>query len=131
MNSSKGFTFLEILIAIAIMGMGLTLMVSIFKHNSEMGKEGQDYFVASLLGQKKMEEIIQRGYEDILNSGNKSFGKPVAFQEDGEVVSPGYGWTHEIVLQENDLLKLKVRVLWPEPDNTHHVDFSTFLANRE
>lgn len=131
MNDVKGFTFLEILIAIGIIGIGLTLMVSIFKQNNEMGKKGQDFFVATLLGQKKMEEIIQRDYKDILRSEKKSFLGPMAFQENGEIANPRYRWTQEIIAQEKDLLKLKVRVLWPWPDNTHHVDFSTFLANRD
>lgn len=131
MNSSKGFTFLEVLIAIAILGIGLTLMVSIFRQNNEIGKRGQDYFVASLLGQKKMEEIIQRGYKDILRSGSRTFDEPVAFQDNGEIVSPRYRWAHEIIYQEKDLFKLKIRVVWPWPDSKHHVDFSTFLSNRE
>ena len=131
MKSAKGFMLLEVLIAIAVIGLGLTMMVTIFRQSNEMGRKGQDFFVATLLGQKKMEEIIQRGYKDILSGGNNSFGEAVDFREDGETVKPKYGWTHEVVLKEEGLLSLRVRVLWPKPDNTHHVDFSTLLANRD
>lgn len=125
LSSPNGFTFLEVLVAIAILGIGFTLMVSIFRQNSEISKKGQDYYVASLIGQKKMEEIIQQGYANLHNSVNQTSDKPAKYEENSK-----YGWMYKINAQENDILKVKVSITWPWPENTHHIDYSTLIANR-
>lgn len=131
-SPASGFTLLEIMISIAVLGVGLTLMTTIFKQNNEINKKGQDFVIAVIAGQKKMEELIQKGYNDLSDQSKLADKlKPIEFIENGEIVNPKYRWLFDVTQQEKDLLKLKVQVLWPWPENTHYLDFSTLLANRE
>ena len=126
---SQGFTLLEVLIAIFILGIGLTLMSTIFRSSNEINSRGKDLVVASLLGQAKMEELIQKDFNDIVNNSN-TFKDPLAFFENGQKVNDKYRWSADIINQGRELLKLKVQVRWPWPDNTHHVEYSTLLARK-
>ncbi len=128
-NGSRGFTLMEIMIAIAVLGMGLTLMATIFRHNIKINNKGDDILTASLLGQKKMEEMVQSGYSSVLRQSANS-NAPIEFRENGEIVSPKYRWELKVAQEQKDLIKMDVRVVWPWPENGRHVEFSTFLANR-
>lgn len=129
LNLSKGMTFLEVLIAIAVAGTGLALMSTIFSGTSDTHMRGNDLVVGSLLGQSKMEEIIQKGYKGILKD-SKTFDKPSSFYEDGNIVNDKFRWTASITEQERDLIKIKVQVLWPWPKNSKHIEYSTLLTDR-
>ncbi len=126
---SNGFTLLEMLIAIFILGVGLTLMSTIFRGSSDMNLKGRDLVVASLLGQTKMEELIQKGFNEVVKDSN-TFKDPLSFYENGKIVNDKYRWSADIFKQEQDLVKLKVEVFWPWPVNTHHIEYSTLLTRK-
>lgn len=126
---STGVSLVETLIAIAVLGMGLTLILGIFRASGDMHNKGNNIIQASHLGQMKMEELVQKGYKGIV-TGSKSYNKPLEFYENGKIVNETYRWSAEITKQEQDLVKLNVQVLWPWPENSHHVEFSTLLADK-
>ena len=128
-KSSSGFTILEIIIALAIVGMGFTLTVSMFQANRDISRNDQDIIVASLIGQKKMEEILQMGFDNVLDESDSLTGIK-EFCEDGNILYPKFRWSMDIVEQEKDLLRLRLDVIWPWPKKKRNISFSTYLAKR-
>ncbi len=61
MNKCKGFSLLEILVAVAIISAGLIFMIKGFGNNLRLSGIGEDYTTAVLLAKQKMAEIELTG----------------------------------------------------------------------
>ena len=61
MNKYKGFSLLEILVAVAIISAGLIFMIKGFGNNLRLSGIGEDYTTAVLLAKQKMAEIELTG----------------------------------------------------------------------
>ena len=129
LRRNNGFTILECVVALAILGMGMTLMVSMFRSESDLSGKGRDIAVASLIGQKKMEEVLQNGFEKLLIN-KEYYNQEMEFRDDGDVVYRMYRWSVDIKEHEPGLLMLQLSVSWPWPEKKHHISYSTFLAKR-
>lgn len=89
---SPGFTLLEVLIAIAILGVSLITLFELFSGGLRLGRTSEDYLKATLFAQKKMNELRLANFT--LKEGEES-GK---FEED-----PNYLWTAIVEPFERDL----------------------------
>ncbi len=59
LNSERdGFTLLEILVAIAILGIAITIIIQLFSSNLRAIKASGDYVTASIKAEAKMREIL-------------------------------------------------------------------------
>ena len=56
-RSKKGFTLLEVVIALAILGIGLTVIMELFSGGLRLGRISQEYTKAMNYASLKMEEI--------------------------------------------------------------------------
>jgi len=54
---AKGFTLLEVVIAMAILGMGLAVIMGLFSGGLRLGKTSEEYTKAANYARMKMEEI--------------------------------------------------------------------------
>lgn len=63
-NNKEGFTLIEVLIAIAIIVIGILGILSIFPSSARLEKSSQIVTVATYLAQEKIEEIISKSYRD-------------------------------------------------------------------
>jgi prepilin-type N-terminal cleavage/methylation domain-containing protein len=54
---SPGFTLLEVLVAIAILGVSLITLFELFSGGLRLGRASEDYLKATLFAQKKMNEL--------------------------------------------------------------------------
>ena len=61
MKTQRGFTLLEVLAAVAILGMALTVIMQLFSANLHGIAASDDYLAASLAAEAKMREVIARG----------------------------------------------------------------------
>ena len=61
MRTQRGFTLLEVLAAVAILGMALTVIMQLFSANLQGIAASDDYLAASLAAEAKMREVIARG----------------------------------------------------------------------
>lgn len=67
---SPGFTLLEVLIAIAILGVSLITLFELFSGGLRLGRASEDYLKATLFAQKKINELrlanftLEEGEED-------------------------------------------------------------------
>jgi len=59
-GQNKGFTLVEVIIALAILGIGLTVIIEIFTGGLRLAKISEEYTKAMNLGRMKMEEIAYK-----------------------------------------------------------------------
>jgi general secretion pathway protein I len=115
--SRRGFTLLEVIVAVAIMGISLVLIMQLFSGGLRSGKTSQDYTTAVIHTREKMEEMLI----------NPAAGT-------GEFDN-GYRWQTEVVpygsqgKEDSRLLKISVKVSWSERNRT--VELTTLKAISE
>lgn len=68
----KGFTLIELIIAIFILAIGITAILVMFPLGIQIADSSKMATIASQLGQEKIEEIIAASYGEILCSGGVS-----------------------------------------------------------
>ena len=61
MRTQRGFTLLEVLAAVAILGMALSVIMQLFSANLHGIAASDDYLAASMAAQAKLHEVIDTG----------------------------------------------------------------------
>lgn len=116
-RSSSGFTLLEVIIALAIMGIGFALAMELLATGLRSAKASEDYTLAVLLARQKMAETLATSFL----TGSAEQG-----QFDG-----GLNWATEIQPFSQDqelpaqLYQVRVRVAWPGRRGEKSVDLYT------
>jgi prepilin-type N-terminal cleavage/methylation domain-containing protein len=137
-----GFTFLEVILVVAVLSLGLLSLVRILPLGLKAQNRAEELTVAYLLGEEKMEETKMRGYlalmEDYASAGEGQ-GEGEGEFEDYQ----GYNW--HLNWWDTDvpgLAKVQVRVLFDKPGTSEsrmngkslkageHIDLVTYLASR-
>jgi len=109
--SKRGFTLIEVVVALAILGVGLIVIIELFSGGLRLGKVAEEYTKAVGYGRMKMEEIaLSRGLAEGEEEGH--------FDND-------YRWRVEIKkvdllpVEKNpdfkapvELYRIQVNVLW-------------------
>jgi prepilin-type N-terminal cleavage/methylation domain-containing protein len=60
-RTQRGFTLLEVLAAVAMLGMALTVIMQLFSANLHGIAASDDYLAASMAAEAKMREVVDRG----------------------------------------------------------------------
>lgn len=116
-NNNSGFTLLEVLVAVVILGSTLAVLLGAVNRNLVLAADSKNLSIARMLAQNKISEIELRGY-------------PSDTSEEGEFEDfPGFKW-HQSVIPlnisslETDIKIVKLLVTW---DNDQQ-DFEITLA---
>lgn len=136
----QGFTFLEVILVVAVISLGLLGLVRILPLGLEAQKRAEKLTLAHLLGQEKMEEMKMRGYEALIRdytSGDEEHGEGKFDNHQG------YSW--QVNWWNTDtpgLAKVRVKILFggsntPEKEvygksgrtGERYVELVTYLAN--
>ncbi|MGQ9570569.1 MAG: type IV pilus modification PilV family protein [Thermodesulfovibrionales bacterium] len=76
-NSHKGFTLLEILVALSILGIAITVLLQLFSANLRSLSVSEDYVFAVSKAEAKMREILddkdlsEKSWTEIIDDGYK------------------------------------------------------------
>jgi general secretion pathway protein I len=114
----SGFTLLEIIVALAILGVAFALAMELLGTGVRSAKASQDYTNASLLARQKMAEI--------------SVTASLAAAADSGDFGGGFRWASEVrpVAGQDDelparLYQVRVRVTWPSRTGEKSLDLYT------
>ena len=102
MKRVEGFTLIEVIVAMAILGISLVLIMQLFSAGLKSAKASCDYTIAIVHAKDKMEELSQ------------------TLANDSGTFEDGFKWETEMQdykqIGESDykLNKLIVKILWPD-----------------
>lgn len=119
-SEQKGFTLLEVIIAVAIMGASMAVLLGSVNKSIVEASKSRNQFIAQTLAQEKISEIELEGYPDV----GREQG---TFEE-----FPGFNWYVNIIPYEIGQLELEIRIVmvdvgWDEGRNVYRV--STAISN--
>ncbi len=117
LRSSRGFTLLEVIVALAILGIGFALAMELLATGVRSAKASEDYTQAVLLARQKMAEVaVKRNLTGSSDTGE--FGG-------------GFRWASEVQPLEQEeelpgrLYSVRVRVSWLGRRGEKSVDLRT------
>lgn len=127
LSSHKGFTLLEILLAISILGVAMTVIMQQFSAGLRIARVSQNYTIATIYAKQKLEEILVE--------------EEMKEKEDSGSFDDGYSWRVSIMPYEEymegeedenlfDLLpmemyRLESVVSWVEGEKEKNITLAT------
>ena len=139
-RACAGFTLLEVMIAVAILAVGLVTLFQLFSGSLRSAKISGDYTKAVIAAQKKMDEILSCLYLEDFESlprqgefggeGEDNFLKGYGWQiidEDYQVPELEEEWNKHHNLEDKKFLlkKITVRINWQSGRREKNLEFVT------
>jgi type II secretion system protein I len=116
----KGFTLLEVVISVAIVGVSLMILLSAVNRNIDIAGKSRDAQIAALLAQQMLTNIELEGF-------------PQVREEEGEFQdNPGFNWflsvlPYNLSLVETNIRIVRVLIVWN--DGNDEFEVSTAISN--
>jgi general secretion pathway protein I len=108
-----GFTLMEVLVSMAILGISLTLMLELFSGGLRSAKISEEYTKAIWYGKAKMEEMLT--VQDLSEGVTEgSFDSVYAWRSEVKISNPKLSVEEDAqTILPIDLYQIVVRVTWP------------------
>ncbi|MCX5913141.1 MAG: type II secretion system protein [Deltaproteobacteria bacterium] len=122
-----GFTLVEVVVAMAILGISLVLVIELFSGGLRLGRASEEYTVAAQLARQKIEEIaLYKKVEEGIEEGE--FDSTYRWQVEVKKI--------DLLLLANetdykppaDLYQIQVRIIWKSGSKERTTRIETFRA---
>ena len=124
-----GFTLIEVVIALAILGIGLTVIIELFSGGLRLGRASAEYTKAVNYARTKMEEIAMK--PDVEEGTDEGEFDPTYHWQVGikkiDLLSPGKDRTFTPPVE---LFQVKVNVLWKSGSKERSATFETYRTEK-
>lgn len=130
---NQGFTLLEVIIAIAVLTLGIVMILQVFPLGFRVEKGTQMQTQAVLLAQEQIEELSSKAYQDITVGTTTENSLPTPFEKFSRQTKISYvNADLEEVAVETGLKKIEVIVWWQSPlkVETKNVELSTLVVEK-
>jgi general secretion pathway protein I len=125
----KGFTLIEIVVALAILSIGLTVIIELFSGGLRLARTSEDYTKAIGYGRMKMEEIIsQQNIEEGSDEGD--FDKTFHWQVDIKKVDLLPADKNPDLKLPIDLFQVKINILWKSGSRERSTSLETYKTGK-
>ncbi len=123
-----GFTLVEIVVAMAVLGVSLVLVIELFSGGLRLGRASEEYTLAGQFARQKMEEIslnreIQEGIEDGEFEGTHYRWQVEVKKIDLLLIPPETDYKPPV-----DLYQVQVRIIWMSGSKERMTRIETFKA---
>jgi len=122
-NSLAGFTLIEVMVTLAILGIALTVIIELFSAGLRLARKSEDYSRAVFYGRQLLEELCLQD--------------EISEKEEAGEFEGGYTWKYQmkpvsVLIDEDDdknfsvkIYTVKVVVSWPSGGIEKNIDFET------
>lgn len=119
-KTSRGFTILETMIALAILAVGLLGLLRALPAGLKASKLGEDMTIAILLSQQKMEELRYSSWPPSSSGSKQTFPSP----------DNNFQWETTVTDPATNLKGVSLSVWWPAGASSQRcVHLKTYMAN--
>lgn len=126
LNGNKGFTLLEVLVALAILGIAITVIIQLFSANLRALSASEDYVSASLQGAAKMRALLD---DQDLDERVWTEISPEGYRFD---ISVKEGLTDRTEILPVKLLDIALTIQWTKGNRARSMTFQTLkLVKKE
>ncbi len=121
MKFKKGFTLIEVLVAIFVLTVGIVAVLQAFPLGTYIQKSSQMTTVAIQLSQAKLEELISKSYDDSLlfvGTTTESYGTVSGFSSYKRTTRINYydpNSPSQIPVADLGIKKIEITVFWKSP----------------
>jgi len=116
-NRYKGFTLIEIMVALAVLSISLVVLLGLRNRGISLSDRSRNIIEASILARQKVTEISAAGFAD-LGEKEGDFGEE----------SPKYLWRQVVVQTPFEAVReLLVQISWKNSHREETVDVTTYL----
>ena len=130
MGSERGFTLLEVLIALAILALALPILLGLRNWDLDLHARAKDITTATILAQEKLVETELGALLPIGETGGGFLLTPLGSQATAEITNRPSNFRWKRIVSPTPLpvvREIKVQVLWPRGATEEMVEVSTYV----
>jgi general secretion pathway protein I len=138
MGSERGFTLLEVLIALAILALALPILLGLRNWDLDLHARAKDITTATILAQEKLLET-ELGPLSLIGgttplplgeTGGEFLPTPLGSQATAEMTNRPSNYRWKRIVSPTPLptvREIKIQVLWPRGETVETVEVSTYV----
>ena len=128
MRNENGFTLIEILVSVAILGIGLCMLLELFSGGLRSARVSEEYTKAVCYGRGKMEEMLAtRDFSEGMTEG--SFDDQFSWKVEVKRSDPSLGQANEGETKlPIDLYQIVMRVTWQSGRGERNFEMESLRA---
>jgi general secretion pathway protein I len=123
----RGFTLVEVVVAMAILGISLVMIIELFSGGLRLGRASEEYTVAAQLARQKIEEIaLSKKVAEGIEEGE--FDATYRFQVEVKKIDLLLFANETDYKPPADLYQIQVRIIWKSGSKERTTRIETFRA---
>lgn len=130
LKNSRGFTLLEVLIAIAILALALPILLGLRNWDLDLQSRAADITTATMLAQEKLIEAELSPVFPIGETSGDFRNPPPGYQALGDIADRAdkYRWKRIVTTTPlNAVREVKIQILWQQGATDEVLEASTFV----
>jgi len=130
MNSERGFTLMEVLIALGILALALPILLGLRNWDLDLHARANELTAATILAQEKLVETELGPSVPLGETGGEFLPTPLGSQATAEQTNrpTNYRWKRIVASTPLPIVReLKIQVLWPRGTTEEMVEVSTYV----
>jgi general secretion pathway protein I len=132
MGSERGFTLMEVLIALGILALALPILLGLRNWDLDLHARAKEITTATILAQEKLIETELGTQLPIGETGGEFLAIPLGSLPTADITnrSENYRWKRIIApTQLPTVREIKIQVLWPRGKTDEMVEVSTYVVS--
>jgi general secretion pathway protein I len=130
MGSERGFTLLEVLIALGILALALPILLGLRNWDLDLHARANELTTATILAQEKLVETELETLLPLGEIGGEFLATPLGSQATAEMTNrpSNYRWKRMVSSTPlPSVREVKIQVLWPRGPTDEMVEVSTYV----
>jgi general secretion pathway protein I len=130
MGNERGFTLLEVLIALGILALALPILLGLRNWDLDLHARAKEMTAATILAQEKLTETELGTLLPLGETGGEFLPSPLGSQPTAEVTDrpSNYRWKRIVSSTPLPIVReVKIQILWPRGTIDEMVEVSTYV----